>query len=568
MSRVDGHTLDTAVWRPALEKYAGAAHLTVTLCGADGEVVCGPINPTALFALFAQSRDDHRLFTECTQRCLRETQNRTPVVATNRPGFGVVGTSLVLNGQIVGAVVAGYELLRFPEHLAMERFARDVGIAFPRLWQTVQREAPVSRQRLLFQGELLQVLGDTLLMENYRTRQHEELSAQLRAANVAKDRFLAVLSHELRTPLTAVLGWAQLLRTGHLSETARDRAMASIERNAQSQIRLIEDLLDISRIVAGTVRIDLQPLALDRIVEAAIETVAPTARSKGIGIDSHLQPGTVRGDPTRLQQVVVNLLSNAIKFTPSGGGVSVRLVRRDSDMELAVSDTGQGIKPEFLPLVFDPFQQGDPLGTRQHGGLGLGLAIAHHLLGMQSGSIEAESAGEGQGATFVVRLPLMSETATSMAPIELPAEANPRTATPSLGDLRVLVVEDNTDTREWLEEALLEAGAEVTAVGTANDAITALNDALPDVLVGDINLPDENGYALMQRIRKRADVAGGQIPAIALTADGSSADRERALAAGYQLHLAKPVSTSQLIGAIASLARPTLQSARPTSHRM
>jgi signal transduction histidine kinase len=241
MPQVDGHTLDAALWRQALEKYAGAAHLTVILCRADGEEVCGPINPTTLFELFAQSRDDHRLFAECKQRCLGETQNRTPVVASNRPGFAVVGTSLVLNGQIVGAAVAGYELVQFPEHLAMERFARDVGIAFPRLWETARREAPVSRQRLLFQGELLQVLRDTLLMESYRTRRQEKLSDQLRTANVAKDRFLAVMSHELRTPLTAVLGWVQLLRTGQLTETARERAMASIERNAQSQIGLIED---------------------------------------------------------------------------------------------------------------------------------------------------------------------------------------------------------------------------------------------------------------------------------------------------------------------------------------
>ncbi|HEV8306338.1 MAG TPA: ATP-binding protein [Methylomirabilota bacterium] len=372
-------------------------------------------------------------------------------------------------------------------------------------------------------------------------------------ANRAKDEFLATLSHELRTPLTAVLGWTQLLRSAQLDDAMRTRAIETIERNARTQAQLINGLLEISRIVTGKLSLEVRPLDLRSVIEAALETVRPAAEAKRVLLDAALPAwvGPVSGDPDRLQQVVWNLLSNAIKFTPAGGRVEVRLAQADGQAEIQVSDTGQGIRPEFLPFVFDRFRQADSTTTRSFGGLGLGLAIVRHLVELHGGRVEATSEGEGQGATFRVWLPLLAPTPSSPAdpagrtrPIGGPA------GQAALGGVRVLLVDDEADARDLITMLLAQLGAEVTAVGGAAEAVQALDRAAFDVLVSDIGMPGEDGYALMRSIRARPPDHGGRIPAVALTAYARAEDRVRSRAVGFERHVAKPVDPEELIAAV------------------
>jgi signal transduction histidine kinase len=383
------------------------------------------------------------------------------------------------------------------------------------------------------------------------------------AANLAKDEFLAVVSHELRTPLNAILGWARMLGEGKLDQAMTARALEIIERNAKSQSQLIEDLLDFSRIISGKLRLDVGRVELASVIEAALDVVRPAADARAIRLQAILDPkaGPVSGDASRLQQVVWNLLSNAIKFTPKGGRVQVRLERVNSHVEMTVSDSGQGIDAEFLPQVFERFRQADTSTTRRHGGLGLGLAITRHLVELHGGTITAESRGEGQGATFTVRLPLMvlsgldqfstAETEQSV----LAAEDSLRLKDlPRLDGLHVLVVDDERDARELLTMVLTQSGAEVTAVATVADALEKLQRSKPDLLVSDIEMPDEDGYALISKVRSLEKTGGGRLPAIALTAHARFSDRMRALSAGYQMHVPKPVEPAELLIVIANLS--------------
>jgi PAS domain S-box-containing protein len=400
-----------------------------------------------------------------------------------------------------------------------------------------------------------------LAIENAR------LFREAQEVNRLKDEFLATLSHELRTPLTAVLGWTRLLGTGQLDPETAKRAMDTIERNAQSQVQLIDDILDVSRIIRGKLRLNVRPVELAPVIESAVDSVRPAAEAKGIRLQVVLdrQAGPVSGDPDRLQQVVWNLLSNAIKFTPKEGRVQVLLARADSQLEVTVSDTGQGIAPEFIPYVFDRFRQADPTTTRTHGGLGLGLAIARHLVELHGGTVRAESGGEGRGATFRVLLPLLAmQPAEPPAAERLPgptAAAGPAPGNgfhlecpPELSGLRVLVVEDDADSRELLIAVLRQCGAEVLAVPRSAEALGALDTWRPDVLISDIEMPDEDGYTFIRKVRARAAERGGQIPAAALTAYARSEDRMRALAAGFQIHVPKPVEPAELVTVVASLA--------------
>ncbi|HEX8636116.1 MAG TPA: ATP-binding protein, partial [Pyrinomonadaceae bacterium] len=392
------------------------------------------------------------------------------------------------------------------------------------------------------------------------------LYREAQEVNRLKDEFLATLSHELRTPLTAVLGWTRLLGTRQLDEATQTRALETIERNAQSQVQLIDDILDVSRIIRGKLRLDVRPVELMPVIEAAVDSVRPAAEAKGIRLQVVLDPhaGPVSGDPDRLQQVAWNLLSNAIKFTPKDGRVQVLLARVNSHLELTVSDTGQGIEKKFLPYVFDRFRQADPSTTRKHGGLGLGLAIVRHLVELHGGTVTAESEGAGQGTTFKVSLPLMivhqSEygsnggeraaaaehpTAGGRPPLECPSE---------LHGLRVLLVEDEADAREMLVVVLTQCRAEVRAVSNAADALSQLESWLPDVLISDIEMPGEDGYTLIRKVRSLPPERGGKIPAAALTAYARAEDRMRALLAGFQLHVPKPVEPAELAAVVASLA--------------
>ena len=386
--------------------------------------------------------------------------------------------------------------------------------------------------------------------------------AEAEAANRLKDEFLATVSHELRTPLTAILGWAKLLADGQVSPERAADAFGAIYRNARTQAQLIDDLLDVSRVITGKLRIEVAPVNLAAVVEAAAAVVRPAAEAKGVTLRTRLdgESLTINGDPARLQQVVWNLLSNAVKFTHAGGRVEARVRRAGSQMEVSVSDTGQGIETEFLPYVFERFRQADVGTTRRHGGLGLGLAIVRHLVELHGGTVNAESEGEGRGSTFTVRLPVRAvRPAEPTAP---DAEQQPARreafeapdATHALGGLKVLVVDDEADARRLLTEVLARRGAEVLTAASAGEALEMLQAWRPHVLLCDVGMPDGDGYELIRRVRELPLERGGRTPAAALTAYAGPADRQRALASGFQLHVAKPVEPAELAAAVASLA--------------
>jgi signal transduction histidine kinase/ActR/RegA family two-component response regulator len=368
-------------------------------------------------------------------------------------------------------------------------------------------------------------------------------------ANRLKDEFLATLSHELRTPLTAMLGWLSMLRTGRLDAETSQHALQTVERNAKAQAQLIEDLVDVSRIVGGKLKLEIEPVDMVRVIAAAIDIVRPAANARGVSIDvvPDAGVGPVAGDPARLQQIIWNLLSNAVKFTPRDGRVTISLRRFESFAEIEVRDTGIGIEADFLPRVFERFRQAESALIRSHRGLGLGLAIVRHLTELHGGTVSAASDGEGKGATFILRLPLAAIPTTSIAAIQhIPAGEL------KLTGLRVLLVEDEEDTRELLTLTLKVSGAEVQAVDSAQEALVGLQSFKPDVLLSDIGLPVESGYDLIAQVRA-LPTANSTIPAVALTAFASEKDHQRALACGFQVHLAKPVDSRKLIEAIGQL---------------
>jgi PAS domain S-box-containing protein len=395
-------------------------------------------------------------------------------------------------------------------------------------------------------------------------RREQGAREEAERANRLKDEFLATLSHELRTPLTAILGWSRMLQTNGFDEAAARRALETIERNARTQTQLIDDLLDVSRIITGKLRLDVRAVDLPAVVTAGTETLRPAAEAKDIRLQILLDPhaGPISGDPDRLQQVVWNLVSNAIKFTPKGGRVQVRLERAGSHVEITVSDTGQGIPQEFLPHVFDRFRQVDQTTTRTHGGLGLGLAIVRQLVELHGGTVHVESRGEGKGATFTVSLPLLPVRAERRA-AEAEQRVHPKAHTgavvcpPELNDLRVLVVDDEPDTRELLSAVLTNCGARVTQAGSAAEALEQLGRERFDVLVSDIGMPGEDGYSFIRRVRALTPERGGRTPAAALTAYAREEDRIRSLMAGYQMHVPKPVGPNELAAVVANLAGRT-----------
>jgi PAS domain S-box-containing protein len=401
-----------------------------------------------------------------------------------------------------------------------------------------------------------------IAIENVRLLERESTArASAEESNRLKDEFLATVSHELRTPLTAILGWSRMLQGAPLESDMAVRAIETIKRNAKAQAQIIDDILDVSRIITGNLYLDLQPIELAPVLESAINVVRPTAEAKGIQIevDFEQEPAAVPGDSNRLQQVFWNLLSNAVKFTPTGGKVTVQLRQVDSNVEIEVADTGQGITAEFLPFVFDRFRQADSTSTRQHGGLGLGLAIARHLIEIHGGSIEARSGGEGEGATFTVRLPLVGsviepDTSMNAAKIDEEAESRERLkAQEILSGLHVLIVDDDRDTLDLLSAALTQRSARVTTASSAGEAIRALKFFRPDVLISDIAMPGEDGYELLQKVIALDTVPA--IPAIAITAYAKQEDKERALAAGFQRYLAKPVELGEFINAVAEASQ-------------
>jgi CheY-like chemotaxis protein len=367
------------------------------------------------------------------------------------------------------------------------------------------------------------------------------------------------MSHELRTPLNAILGYTRMLRGGVLDESRRGNALDVVERNASMLTQMVEEVLDVSRIVAGKIRLNVQAVDLARTVEEAIATVRPAADARGVALHALLDPdvGPIVGDPERLQQIVWNLVSNAVKFTPRGGKVQVRVAHAESYVEIAVSDTGVGIPPAFLPHVFERFRQADSRYSREHGGLGLGLAITRDLVEMHGGTIEADSDGEGHGATFTVKLPMRAvNTAGVQSGLSLsPTGGVIRPADPHLDGVRVLVVDDDRDATGLMREVLAAAGASVVVAHSGREALSIIPRERPDVLVSDIGMPEMDGFAFIAQVRASADPDVRDLPAAALTAYTRAEDRVRALESGFQVHLAKPIDPREVVAALAALAR-------------
>ena len=440
---------------------------------------------------------------------------------------------------------------------------------YPQMQQAV-RISPLSRDG--------RVIGTLTIIEDVteRVAREAELQAQIEArtrllaseklarseaerANRLKDEFLATISHELRNPLNAIMGWAHMLQLGKLNEANTERAVETIYRNAKSQSQLVSDLLDVSRIISGKLRLDMRAVDLIYIVNAAIDSIRPAADAKGILLQPLLDPaaGPISGDADRLQQVVWNLLTNAVKFTPKGGKIQLKVQRINSHVEIVVSDSGVGINKEFLPYVFDRFRQADGSTTRIHGGLGLGLSIVRQLVDLHGGSVGVESKGEGKGATFTITLPFAGVSSDQKETESLPTHGDEIVTfedLPSLQGLKVLVVDDEADTRELIREVLKECGSEVMLSRSAEEALEALERYHPDILISDLGMPDEDGYSLISKIRALPPERGGQIPAAALTAYARAEDRMRVLRSGFQFHLPKPVDSAELVTVVASLA--------------
>ena len=539
---MDVNLFGSDLWKPALDKFAEVTGLNVQLYGVDGQKVLGSNHLTPLVGLFREYGFEPGLFAECARRCVSQTTDRPLVAVAESHGLTVVGTSLLLEGAIVGAAVAGYALAGFSQVASVQRWARTAGVPFDRLWNVVRQQPPLPERRLMLNGELLQVLGDALLRENHRTRQYEDAVLKLEVASAAKDEFLAVLSHELRTPLAPIAGWASVLRKSESLEQVH-RAAEAIERNAFLQSRMIDELLDMSRVTHGTIQLDLEILDLTASVRAAAETSAANIEKKAIRLEitDAGEPLLIEADAGRLQQVFGNVVSNAVKFTPAGGTIHITLSREADQARVVVADTGKGIAQEFLPFVFDIFRQQEEGTHRSNEGLGIGLSLVKKLTELLKGTVSVVSAGVGRGTEVTVRLPLAAEMVR-------PEDAVKPSAA-SLATLAVLVVEDSEDARESLRSLLQLLGADVSTARDGQEALDLmLHGASPDVVLCDLLMPRLDGFEFVRQLRSR--FIPGLPPIIAVSGLASEASRARASQAGFEGHLKKPFDEAAVVAAV------------------
>lgn len=532
-------------WVPALQKFAAVTRLAVELFDGAERRVLGPIGQTPLFDLFRTHGYDPGMFESCARRCLREDPEHAAIAVDEAHGLAVVGAPLSLDGEIVGCAVAGYAFIDFCQAPVLRSLARDAHLPFDDLWQVARREQPIPKRRLVMHGDLLQVLGDTLLQENYRACQLQETAGKLEAAAAAKDEFLAVLSHELRTPLTPIIGWSRILKRGTDIEQVKHAADV-IERNALRQSRLVEDLLDLNRIARGKVSLDFQVHDLHDIVQSAMEAVAAPGEKKHLHVDrvQAAEPLLVDGDAARLEQVFRNILTNAVKFTPEGGRITVTLARDQGANVVTVADSGIGIAPEFLPDVFEMFRQEETGTRRHHPGLGIGLALSKQLVDLHGGSIEVHSAGLGRGTTVAVRLRPVGERRVDRRIEDVSQEH----ANHPLKGVRVLVVEDMDDTREAAGLLLQRLGADVLEARDGIEALDMVSGRNPDVVLCDLRMPRMDGFEFISELhRSRPDRA---VPVIAVSGLASEADHARSRAAGFDAHVDKPFDERSLVAAV------------------
>lgn len=562
MPQRDDTLFDVNVWKPALAKYGAVTHLTVALYDVEERIVCGPVPSTPLFALFEEYGYAPGILRECARQCLAQAENRPAVIVAPSYGLAVVGASLLLEGTIVGAAVAGYALADFSQSSAIASLARQAGIPFRRLWDLARQQQPVPQRRLILHGELLQVLGDTLLRENRRTRQyedlalqHQETAARLETEMAAKDEFLAVVSHELRTPLTPILGWVRILKEAGDRPDHRRKAVDSIERNALLQIKLVDDLLDLNRVIRDNVPLDIGIHDLSTLLRSALDTVQETASGKKIDVEfvDATEPMIVEGDAGRLQQVFANLLSNALKFTPSNGRVRVNATRHGTNAVVAISDSGEGIAPQFLPHIFEMFRQQEEGTRRRHAGLGIGLAVVKRLVEMHQGRIEITSGGVGMGTEATIRLPLISPARHSGASAARSEQPKPH----PFYDLTILLVEDTEDSLDATRIMLEVLGADVLVARDGLEALDVMATTRPDLVLCDLRMPRMDGFEFLRELSR---IQGkDHPPVVAVSGLASKADHQRTQAAGFDGHLDKPFDDTALVSAV----RATLTHRRP-----
>ena len=507
--------------------------------------------------LWADGKYDSAIQLEQLWNDLRETNPFTLFCA-----YPIKGFAQQMLGQPLADVCATHSRVIPAESYAALHDSDEQLRAIIRLQQkAISLEAEIQERKKA--EENLRLVKEELETQVVR---EQILRGEAESANRMKDEFLATVSHELRTPLNAIIGWSHMLRGGRLDEQTVVRAIETIERNAKAQAQLVEDILDVSRVITGKLRLNMGPVDVASVINAAVDSVQLAAESKGIELEVILDPSArhILGDSNRLQQIVWNLLSNAIKFTPSGGRVDIRLERVQSKVQIKVSDTGQGIGAEFLPFVFDRFRQADPSSTRNHGGLGLGLAIVRHLVELHGGTVRAHSDGAECGSTFTIQLPIAVERKDPKK-AGWPTDTYPQTENsirflpvPSLKDVQVLMVDDDQDTLQILKVMLEEQQAQVQTATSAAEALEILEWYKPSVLVFDLTMPDEDGYSLIRRIRSLDGKGGSRVPAVALTTHVRIDDRARALSAGFNMFVPKPVEAQELITAIANLAEPRM----------